>query len=361
MTAESPSRSKRRYGLGRMLAAILIVLFVLIVIFADFIAPYDHTSQSRQAISAPPSNIRFRAADGSFDLRPFIYARRLIDPLTVRYEEVETQKYPLELFTQGDQHLLFGFIPARMHIFGVSGAGPDTPRVHLLGTDSLGRDRFSRLLIAVRFSLLVCPLGAALACLIGVLIGMLSGYANRIIDTILMGAADSMLALPALILILAARAAFPLELPPTRAAVLLIMIFALTGWAGMARLTRGMVRSLREREFVLAARSIGLSEARILFRHILPNAAPALITQALIILPYFLLSEVALSYLGVGLQEPEPSLGNMLAAANDITQLARQPFVLLSPAIVIFLFVLAIRVLVPDTNVKNSEFDPADR
>ncbi|MDM7921238.1 MAG: ABC transporter permease, partial [Pyrinomonadaceae bacterium] len=158
-----------------------------------------------------------------------------------------------------------------------------------------------------------------------------------------MGVADAILSLPTLVLILAARAAFPLELPAITAGFLLVTIFAVFGWAEMARLTRSLVRSLREREFVLAARSIGLSPAHILFRHILPNAAGPILTQATIMLPTFLLAEVSLSFLGVGLQEPVPSLGNMLAAAGDITQLSRQPLLLLSPAIAIFLFVMAVR------------------
>lgn len=347
---ESTAKHKRRTAIGRKIAIVVLVAFVLVVALADFLAPYDYKSQSRGATSAPASTLRFRDAEGNLHLRPFIYARRLADPLMLRYEEVETEIHPLGLFTAGDGYALFGLIPVRTHLFGVAGEAANAPRVNLLGTDALGRDRFSRLLIATRFSLIVCPIGAVLACLIGVLIGLASGYAHRVADTILMGAADSMLALPTLVLILAARAAFPLELPPLRAAMLLILIFALTGWASMARLTRGLVRSLKEREFILAARSIGLSETRILFRHILPNAAPALITQALVMLPYFLLSEVALSFLGVGLQEPEPSLGNMLAAASDITQLARQPFLLLAPAIVIFVFVLAVRVLASDSS-----------
>lgn len=332
---------------ARRLAIGVLLLFAVVVAFADFLAPYDHTAQSRQAISAPPSTIRFRGEDGALG-RPFIHARRLADPLMFGYEEVGTARYPIGFFVQGEPYRLLGLVPMRRHLIGISSDDPAAPRLNLLGTDALGRDRFSRLLIAVRFSLLVCPIGAAIASLIGVLIGLLSGYAHRLADTFLMGAADSMLALPTLVLVLAARAAFPLELPPMRAAALLILIFALTGWAAMARLTRGVVRSLKEMDFVLAARSIGLSEARVLFRHILPNAAPALVTQGLILLPYFLLSEVALSYLGVGLQEPEPSLGNMLAAAGDITQLTRQPFLLLSPAIAIFVFVLAIRIAAPE-------------
>jgi peptide/nickel transport system permease protein len=222
---------------------------------------------------------------------------------------------------------------------------PDGPRVHLLGTDQLGRDRFSRLMSEIRFSLLVSPIGTVLACLIGITFGAVSGYAGRAVDAVMMGIADTVISLPTLILILAARAAFPLELPPVTAATLLISIFALTGWAEMARLARGQVVAVKQREYIVAARSIGLTETRILWRHILPNIAGPLITQATLILPAFFLAEVALSFLGVGLQEPEPSLGNMLTAASDITQLGRQPLVMLSPAIVIFLFVLGTRLL----------------
>lgn len=339
-----PAKPRKPKAASRRIAVVVLAAFGLIVVFSDFLAPYDSASQSRRSISAPSSVFRMRDAEGNI-VRPFIFDRRLADPLMFQYEEVKTERYPIGLFVEGDRYRLLGLIDTRVHLFGVISSDPEAPRLNLLGTDQLGRDRLSRLLVAIRFSALVCPMGAALACMIGILVGLFSGYAGRLLDTLLMGAADSMLALPTLVLILAARAAFPLELPPLRAATLLILIFALTGWAPMARLARGLVRSLKEMDFVLAARSIGLGESRILFRHILPNAAPALITQALIILPYFLLAEVALSYLGIGLQEPEPSLGNMLAAAGDITQLGRQPLLLLSPAIVIFVLVLAVRVL----------------
>lgn len=345
MTECTKAKTRKRFSAARVAAVSLLAVFAFVVAFADLIAPYDYAQQSRQNVNAPASTLRWRDDEGNFSLRPFIRRQRLADPLMQRYEEdASGGKFPVQFLVDGDPHSLFGFLPVRTRLFGVSG-GPEAPRINLLGTDALGRDRFSRLLIAVRFSLLVCPIGAALACVIGLFVGLISGYSNRLVDTFLMGTADTMLALPALILILAARAAFPLELPPLRAAWLLGLIFAVTGWAGIARLARGLVRSLREREFVLAARSLGLSEARVLFRHILPNAAPPIVTQALVMLPYFLISEVALSFLGVGLQEPEPSLGNMLAAANDVTQLTRQPFLLLAPAIVIVVFVMAVRSL----------------
>lgn len=336
----------------------LVSVFYFIAIFADFLAPYDYREQTRQEPSAPPSTIRFRDDRGAWHLRPFIYARKLADARNLRYEEDTTRIYPITLFTRENTYSLLGIISTDIHLFGVPAlAGPsaseepakagtpNVPRIRILGTDQLGRDRFSRLLHAIRFSLLVSPVGTILACLIGIIFGAISGYANRTLDAVMMGIADTLISLPTLILILAARAAFPLELPPFTAAALLITIFAVTGWAEMARLARGLVLSTRQREYVLAARSIGLTETRILWRHILPNIASPLLIQATLMLPVFLLAEIALSFLGVGLQEPEPSLGNMLSAASDLTLLRNAPLVVLSPAIAISLFVFGVRLL----------------
>lgn len=322
----------------------LLCVFFLIAVFAEFIAPYDYSAQTRSEPNAPRSKVRF-ILDGSFQFRPFIYGTELSDPLTQQYTENTSEPYPLTLFARSDSYKFLGLFATDLHLFGVKNIDGSGPHLRLLGTDAVGRDRFSRLIHAIRFSMIVSPLGAVLACLFGILIGVISGYATRVADTALMGAADAMLSLPTLIIILAARAAFPLELPPMTAAVLLISIFAFTGWAEIARLTRSLVISMREREFVLAAKAGGLTQPRILFRHILPNISRPLLTQATLILPLFLLAETALSFLGVGLQEPEPSLGNMLATAGDVTLLRNLPFELLSPAIAIFVFVLGVRLL----------------
>lgn len=281
MMAGGPKATKRSWG--RIVAGVMLALFAFVVLFAGFLAPYDPAFQTRAMPSAPRTKIHFRGADGQFHLRPFVYESELVNALDGVYKEDPSKAFPIEFFVEGEPYKLFGLIPAKTHLFGVSGA----PRVQLLGTDALGRDRFSRLLVATQFSLVVTPLGALLAFAIGVLIGLVSGYSSKLWDTVITGVTDTVLALPTLILILAARAAFPLDLPPARAAMLLVMIFALTGWAEIARLTRGLVRSIREREYIIAARSIGASETRILFRHILPNAAGPLLTQATIMLPYF--------------------------------------------------------------------------
>lgn len=343
-------RAKLIAGLG------IVCLFYTVALFADLFAPYNYRKQWRFEPLAPPTAIHFRDARGRLHARPFIYATRLADSLEGRYVEDTQRRYPLTLWADGYSYKLFGLFTTNRHLFGVHERGDaEAPRVHLLGTDALGRDRLSRLLVASRFSLLVGPMGALLAGALGILLGCIAGYAGGATDAVLMRASDVMMALPTLILVLAVRAAFPPELPPARAALLLIITFVLLGWAEMARLARSLVLTLRRREFVLAAESIGLSRTRMLFRHILPNAARPLIVQMSLMLPTFLLAETALSFLGVGLQEPEASWGSLLAAASDITLLRAQPLLLLTPALAIFLFVLGTRLIVNGLGQRSGE------
>ena len=336
----------------RIVGWIIVAKFVAIIVFADFFSLYDYRQQSRTEPSAPATTVHFSGGG------PAIYPKKLSDPLRLIYEEDRTRLYRIELFVRGYQYELLGLIPTDVHLFGVEKA-EEAPRLNILGTDNLGRDRFSRLLHAIKFSLIVCSIGVVLASFIGIIIGVTSGYSTRFVDTVFMGATDAMLSLPTLILILAARAAFPLELPPMRAALLLLLIFALTGWAEMARLARGLVVATREREFIAAAVATGVTQFRILFRHVLPNISAPLITQAMLMLPAFLVAEIALSYLGVGLQEPEASLGNMLTAASDLNQLRQHPVIILSPAIVIFIFVLGIRLLSDNKRTGTGSATPS--
>ena len=337
----------RLRGRGALLTgAGLLMFFYLITGFADLLAPYDYSSQSPREPLAPPTTIRFRDAQGRWHARPFIYARRLIDPMTRRYEEITDRAYPLELFARGYSYEFLWLFPTDLHLFGTRvEAGVEAPRIYLLGADKFGRDRLSRLLMASRYSLLIGPIGALLASALGVLIGVAAGYVGRWTDAVLMRAADAMMALPALVLILAARATFPPGLPPADAIKLLLIIFILLGWAEMARLARGLTMELRQREYVMAAVSLGCSPARVILRHILPGAALPLAAQALIILPAFLLAETALSFLGVGLQEPEASWGSLLTTVDGM--LFRRGHVLaeLSPALAIMFFVLGARLL----------------
>jgi peptide/nickel transport system permease protein len=338
--------TRQRTDRVAVVGSLIIGLFALSAVFAGFLAPYDYSAQSRFEPSAPATGIHFSG------LTPIVHPQRVEDPLRRTYREDTSVSFPVGFFVRGYSYKLLGIVEADVHLFGVRSTSGNAPRINLLGTDQLGRDRFSRLLYAVRFSLIVASIGVLVACLVGIFVGGVSGYAGRFVDTFLMGATDAMLALPTLILVLGVRAAFPLELPMTRAALLLLLIFGLTGWAEMARLTRGLVLSLRKREFVVAAVALGVSQTRVLFRHILPNILPSLRTRAFLMLPTFLLAEVALSYLGVGLQEPEPSLGNMLTAASDLDQLRSQTFSVLSPALAVLLFTLGVRLIGRSERVK---------
>jgi peptide/nickel transport system permease protein len=340
-------RLSRLRGRGSLLAgASALTFFCIIAVFADLFAPYDYSSLSRREPFAPPTTIRFRDVRGQWHARPFIYARRLVDPATHRYEEITDRLYPLEFFTRGYSYEFLRFFPTNLHLFGTrADAGVEAPRIYLLGADKFGRDRFSRLLMATRYSLLIGPIGALIASALGVLIGVIAGYVGGWTDVVLMRSADVMLALPTLVLILAVRATFPPGLPPADAIKLLLTIFVALGWAEMARLARGLTRELRQREYVMAAVSLGCSPARVIVRHILPGAALSLVAQSLLILPAFLLAETALSFLGVGLQDPEASWGSLLTAVDGRLFTRGHALAELSPALAIMLFVLGARLL----------------
>src|SRR5581483_2370057 len=215
--SDQPARlALRRRGKALSAGLSVVGIFYLVALFADFLAPYDYRAQSRREPLAPPAALHFCG------LRLCLYAQQLIDPLERRYATDTQQSYPLAFFMRGYSYRLFGVITTNVHLFGVRSEELNAPQAHLLGTDALGRDRLARLLVAARFSLVVGPTALILASLLGVLIGCLAGYAARCVDAVLMRVADVMLALPTLLLALAARAAFPPELPPRRAAFLLI-------------------------------------------------------------------------------------------------------------------------------------------
>lgn len=344
---------------GFKLGVGLIVLCYAAAWGADFLAPTDYLRQDRQETSAPPTVWHWRDASGGWHLRPFIYRRQLTDALTRTYSEDTTRRYALGGFVAGTPYKFLGFIPTRRRLLGVLPENsanvpqtPDTqaftgdaPQLHLLGTDALGRDRWARLLRAARFSLIVGPAGAIGATLLGILLGGWAGYGSARWDNLIMRAADTVLALPTLVLVLAARAAFPLQMSATSVGLLLISIFVAIGWGETARLVRGLVWELRQRDFVLAARTLGLSEQRILWRHIRPNLLRPCVLQFTVILPSFLLAETALSYFGLSVPEPEPSWGQMLSEAANLPLLAAQPLIVLSPAIMLCLFVLGVRLV----------------
>ena len=296
----------------------LLALAVLhgIVACAGFFAPYDPAEQDRERPYLPPMKIHLVDSQGHFHLRPFVYAVHLREGSFDQFEESPDQVQPLRFFVSGARYRLLGLVASRMHFFGAQ-----TDRIYLLGSDAYGRDQFSRILYGGQVSLLAGLLGAGLTLFLGVVIGATAGYYGGWRDGLLMRATELFVALPWLYLLFALRAFLPLAVSPIQAFFLIILVIGAVGWARPARLVRGVVLSARERDFVRAARGFGATDGYLLRRHVLPETSSVILTQATILVPQFVLAEMTLSFLGLGMPEPVPSWGNLLASLQQYSVL----------------------------------------
>jgi peptide/nickel transport system permease protein len=316
--------------------AVVLAILGMLALFAPFLAPYAEDAIDRERFYHPPQRVRLEDRSGRFALSPAVRATRLADPQRFAYQETSTIQ-PLHWFVRGDRYRLFGVLATDRHLFGVAPPG----RVNLLGTDPSGRDVLSRLLHGAQVSLAVGLVGIALSFSLGMLLGGWAGYRGGRVDDLVMRLTELLLSIPALYLLLALRAVFPANLPSDQVYLAIVMILALLGWAGLARVIRGMVLSLRRAEFVTAAEALGMSRLRILVRHILPNTMSFVIVAATIAVPGYILGEVVLSFIGLGVQEPAASWGNMLAQARSLRVLTSFPWMLLAPGSAILVTVLA--------------------
>jgi peptide/nickel transport system permease protein len=314
-------------------AGLLAALYAA-ALLAGFLAPYEPERQNLSASYQPPARVHWGARG------PYVRAYELVDMARNRYAEVAGRRLPIRFWVRGPAYRLLGLVPADRHLFGVAAPG----EIHLLGTDGFGRDVLSRLLYGARVSLSVGLIGIAITFTLGVFFGGLSGYFGGLVDEVVMRVTELILSIPGLYLIVALAGILPPEMPSDRRYALIIIILSFIGWAGLARIVRGMVLSLREREYVTAARALGAGTLRILFRHIVPNALSFLIVAATVSVPGYILGEVFLSFLGVGVQEPTASWGNMLTAAQSVRVLTSYPWVL-TPGLLIFVTVLAFNFL----------------
>jgi len=217
---------------------------------------------------------------------------------------------------------------------------------HWLGTDFIGRDIYTRLLLAGRISLIIGLLTMLLSVTLGYLLGALSGYAGGLTDRLIMRFADLMMTIPSLPLLIVMGAMLAeLDFSPDSRVYMVIVMLSLLEWPKLARLVRGQILSLRERDFMLATQVLGLSARRRIFVHLLPNTVPILVVMATMAVANAILSESALSYLGLGVVPPMASWGNMMDAANSLIDFQRRPWLWMPPGIAIFLTVVAINVL----------------
>jgi len=318
----------------------LLALFYSLALVAPFVAPYPQEELDRGRFYHPPQALHWRATGGALSLRPFVHAT-VPGAGIFEYREDRTRELPLRFLVRGARYRLLGLVPCERHLFGVDPPG----RVNLLGTDPAGRDQFSRLLFGAQVSLTVGLVGILVSFSLGLLLGGVSGYLGGWVDGLIMRSSEVLLSIPGLYLIIALRSVFPDSLPSWQVYLAIVAILSLIGWAGLARVIRGMVLSIRRSDYVTAAEALGMGRLRIIVRHVLPNTLSFVIVAATVSVPGYILGEVFLSFLGVGVQEPSASWGNMLQQARSLTVLTDFPWLLYAPGMAIFLTVMAFNFL----------------
>lgn len=319
-------------------AIMMISFYVVCVVFPEFFAPYSARSET-SFIEAPPSGLSFFDADGNFSILPFTFGHeKKIDPkLRVRtFERDEALRYPLGFFVPGDEYKLLGLIPMQTHFFGVTADAPEDARFFLLGSDRLGRDLFSRIIYGGRISLVIGLVSVFFTLSLGTILGAASGFYGGWIDTLVQRTTEFLTAFPREPLFLALGAAIPVNWPATRTFFLVTILLAFISWGGLARQVRGLVLSLRESQYVLAAQSFGASDRRLIFQHLIPSTMSHIIVICTLMIPGMILLETALSFLGLGLQPPVVSWGVLLEPARTIRAIRFAPHLLWTvPAIIL--------------------------
>ena len=328
---------KLRRNRTAMFGLYTLVALYAAAMLAGFIAPYKYDDAAHNLPFYPPmlTRIHFFDEQGKFGW-PFVYGITPTPSQHATYQYDLTKKYPIRFFVRGADYHILWIIRSNIHLFGVDAPG----RIFLFGSDYVGQDIFSRILYGAQISLSIGILGIIISTIIGMMVGGIAGYFGGVTDFLLMRTVEVLLALPSLYFILIMRQMFGVGLNSTQIYLIIVIILAFIGWATEARVIRGMVLSLKEQEYVIAARALGFSNSRIIIRHILPNTLSFVIVTATLSVPYYILGEVALSFLGVGIQEPEASWGNMLSAAQNNQYLNNYPWMLI-PGIFIFIAVMA--------------------
>ena len=356
----------QKNGLARLGATILLVFYVT-VLAAEFIAPYDAYTQSPSASLLPPTSIYWRNQVTQEWIGPHVYPTTQ-GPVSLETGERETfidfeQPSPIRLFVKGDPYRwlnlklqvptslsflastfeleLFPGFPGDRHLFGAVGLG----RLNILGTDDQARDQFSRLVYGGRISLSIGLIGVALTYPLGLFIGGLAGYFGGWIDAVLMRLVEAFMTIPDIYLLVALTAVLPASIPNSQRFLFIVIITSFVRWTGLARVIRGQVLSLRSQTYVEASKAMGGQPVYIILRHILPQTATYVIISATLTIPSFIVAEAILSLLGLGIQQPDASWGNMLSLAVKAPILVLHNWLIWPPALLIVLTVLSFNLL----------------
>jgi len=311
-----------------MIAVGVLSIFLIISLFAEFIAPYKSGTRNINYLQGPPIKVYLLDDKGNFHFQPFIYEMiKNRDPVTFRVSYITdtSKQIPIRFFTRGETYGFWGLFESNFHLFGV-----DKGFINLFGTDQLGRDLFSRIMYATRISLSVGAIGVFFVFILGLIMGGIAGYLGGLTDELIMRLMEFIRSIPTLPLWLALAAALPREWSSLKVYLAITIILASVGWTNLGRRVRSKLISIREEDFILSARLAGCSDTRIIVHHMLPAFMSYIIVDLTISFPYIILAETALSFLGLGLREPIVSWGVLLYSAQNIQTLAQMPWLLIT-------------------------------
>lgn len=326
-----------------MIGLVILILLYTLGIFSEFFATQDMTKRSTAAISMLPTKIHFIDDKGKFSIQPFVYSlKQEEDPVTWKkyYAEDTSKKHKLSFFYKGDSYKLLGFIPGDVHFFGT--AEPDV--FFPFGTDSSGRDLYSRVLSALRISLTTGLVGVLFTFIFGCVLGGISGYYGGVADSIIQRIIEFLMSMPSIPLWMALAAAFPPTWSSLKTYFAITIILSLIGWTALARVVRGKLLELRNEDFVTAARVAGATDGYIIRKHLLPSFGSYLIVNVSLAIPSMILAETSLSFLGIGLTPPIVSLGVLLQDAQSINTISMYPWMMI-PGLFVVIAVLAFNFL----------------
>ena len=326
-----------------IVGGVIIIMLVFMAIFADFLAPTNPITPNMQFAYTRPQRLYFIDSDGGLHLRPFTFTQKqVLDPVTFlpNWEPDLSRPYPIKFFVQGYPYKVLGIFPSRLHLYGVEEGGT----IFLLGSDKFGRDMLARICMGGRISLALSIVSTLIITAVGATIGIVSGYYGGWVDNLIQRFIEFLQSFPALPLWMALAAVIPITWDQTLIFITMAFIFALLGWTSLARQIRGKVLALRETDFILAAKEMGASDRRIIFRHLFPNSLSHIIVVLTLTIPSIILSESFLSFLGIGIQEPLVSWGTMMREAQSLQTLGSNPW-LMWPALFIVLAVVGFNFL----------------
>jgi peptide/nickel transport system permease protein len=325
-------------------SGVVVIGFYMVVLFADFLAYTDPNASEAQRSLMPPQSIHW--FDGG-SLAPHVYGvKGARDPQTFKrvYQVDPSQKIPIRLFAEGFEYRFLGLIPTTRHLIGVDGGRDAATSIFLLGTDVQGRDLWSRLMYGTRISLTIGLVGVTMSLVLGVVLGGFSGFYGGIADTLIQRVIEILRSIPTIPLWMGLAAALPRDWSIHQVYFAITIIISLLGWTELARVVRGRFLSLREEDFVVSARLVGCSQMRTIFVHMVPAFMSHIIAATTLALPAMIVSETALSFLGLGLRPPAISWGVLLQQAQNVQTVAISPWLML-PAVPVIIVVMAFNFL----------------